>query len=204
MQKLKLGLMAFLSVLLSACNISTVNLAYCPASISGSYTTKTLKIDKVYDDRFNTGNLTNDPREIGEFSWSQSIAPEIYYGATPITNTIQTALHMSLNQARYHLTNVHPDRVLFTRIDSIHLNLEGKDNQTRTLYCKFDVNFAVTDKYEKTIWKKKVLGEGSLDIPVQRLKTCSKLGAVKKVVNLALDDMALQLEKDPGFNKALR
>ena len=203
MQKLKYGLIAVLPVLLSACNISKVNLAYCPASTQGSYTSKTLKVDKVYDDRFNHGNLTNDPREIGEFSWTQSIAPKIYYGVTPVTNSVQTALHMSLSQAGYHLTSVHPDRVLFTRIDDIDVHVESKDNQTRILFAKFDVNFAVTDKYEKVIWRKTILGEGSIDIAGYG-KTCIRSQCVKTVVNRALDDMVLQLEKDPGFNKVLR
>lgn len=203
MQRFKIGLVVVLPVFLSACNITKVPLAYCPASVQSPYTSKTLKIGKVYDDRFNSGNLTNDPREIGEFSWSQSIAPKIYYGMTPMTNTVQTAMHMSLERAGYHLTSVHPDRVLFTRIDKIDLDLEGKDNQTRILFAKFDVNFAVTDNYGNVLWRKTLLGEGSIDVPVTSSQSCHCQKAVKTVVNRALDDMFIQLESDAGFNKVL-
>ena len=134
MRAIKYCLVAVVSVFLSACNITKVPLAYCPASTQGTYTKHTLKVDSVYDDRFNTGNLTNDPREIGEFSWKQSIAPNIYYSNQPVTNDIQTALHMSLAKAGYKLTSVHPDRVLYTRINKIDLKMEGRDNLTHTLF----------------------------------------------------------------------
>lgn len=203
MQKLKYALVVVASFFLSACNITKVPLAYCPASTHGAYTSRTLKVGKVYDDRVNEGNVTNDPREIGEFSWKQSIAPSIYYGVQPITNTVQTTLHMSLEQAVYKLTSVHPERVLFTRIDKVDLHVEGKNNRQRILYCGINVNFAVTDAREKVLWRQKIIGEGTVDVPSKVFKDQMN-SQVKKAVNNALDDLVLQLERSKGFNRVLR
>lgn len=218
MQKVKCLLIAAVSVFLSACNITKIQTAYCPASAQGAYTTHTLRIGKVYDDRFNTGNMTNDPREIGEFSWDQNLSPSIYYAMTPITNVYQTALHMSLQQAGYKLTDVHPDDILFTRITKVDLTLNGKNNLEHTLFCRVTLDYAVVaaasdkslfkdvlDEQDKVLWKKTVLGEASVDVkgvshcPNQ---VCSK--RVKAVFTKAMDDSFLQLERDPGFNRALR
>lgn len=203
MQKLKYSIVVVASFVLSACNITKIPLAYCPVSTHGAYTSHTLKVGKVYDDRLNTGNLTNDPREIGEFSWKQSISPLIFYGVQPITNTVQTTLHMSLEQAGYKLTSTHPDRVLFTRIDKVDLHLEGKNNRQRILYCGINVNFAVTDSHEKVLWRQKIIGEGSVDVPASTAHEEFN-HHVKKVVNNALDDLVLQLERSKGFNRVLR
>jgi hypothetical protein len=203
MQKLKYSLVVVASFFLTACNITKVPLAYCPASTHGAYTSHTLKVGKVYDDRINEGNLTNDPREIGEFSWKQSIAPSIYYGVQPITNTVQTTLHMSLEQAGYKLTSVHPDRVLFSRIEKVDLHLEGKNNRQRILYCGIKVNFAMTDSREKVLWRQTIIGEGTSIVPASTDHN-ELNGHVKNAVNCALDDLVLQLERSPGFNKVLR
>jgi hypothetical protein len=218
MQKIKCCLIAAVSIFLSACNITHIPLAYCPASTQGTYTKHTLKVGHVYDDRHNVGDLTNDPREIGEFSWKQSIAPDIYYGVTPITNTIQTSLHMSLEKAGYRLTSVHPDRVLYSRINKVDLNLEGKNNQVRTLYCRVDLTYALVngnstlsihhDALEvpgvKVFWRKRILGEGSIDERISNDSGEARKHDVKAAFTRALDDSFLQLERDKGFNRALR
>jgi hypothetical protein len=211
MQKVNYFLIAAASVLLSACNITKVNLAYCPASTTGAYTTHTLKVGKVYDDRHNTGDLTNDPREIGEFSWSQSIAPSIYYGKIPIVNTFQTSMNMSLQKAGYKLTSVHPDVILFTRIDKVDLNVEGKNNLEHTLFCRITADYALVaaanddsiyknewDAQDKVLWKKTIQGEASVDVHTVHSQE------VKKVFTGAMDDAFVQLERNPGFNRALR
>ncbi|HEV2614741.1 MAG TPA: hypothetical protein VGV92_08555 [Gammaproteobacteria bacterium] len=209
--KVKGSLIAVLSVFLSACNITKVPLTYCPASTHGAYTTKTLKVGAVYDDRHNEGDLTNDPREIGEFSWNKSIAPSIYYGTEPITNTVQTALNMSLQQAGYKLTPVHPDRILYTRIVHTHLRLEAKNNLQRTLYSNIEVVFAVTAKpddgrftyhspNQPVLWRKTMLGEGSVVVERGSVHKSD----VKKAFNNATDDLLLQLERSQGFNRVLR
>jgi len=204
MRAIKYCLIAVVSVFLSACNIATVPLHYCPASTQGTYTKHTLKVGDVYDDRHNIGDLTNDPREIGEFSWQQSIAPNIYYSNQPVTHDIQTAMHMSLSKAGYKLTSVHPDRVLYTRINKIDLNMEGRDNLTRTLFCRLNVKVAVLDRHDKILWRKPILGEGSVVVGKDQDKEKNWNRSVKKAFNNAMDDLLLQIERSKGFNKALR
>lgn len=205
MPKVKYSLVvAASSVLLSACNIHQVNLAYCPAAVGPIQTNYTLKVGEVYDDRMNYGDQTNDPREIGEFSWQENLSPNIYYGPEPVAKTVQTSLNMSLQKAGYKLTPVHPDRILVSRIDEIKLDLQGKDNLSKNLYCKLDVKFALVDANNKVVWRKELFGEGNVDVRNKETHPRSIRPYVKEVFNRATDDLFLQLEKSEDFNKALR